>query len=309
LTDFSPGRRFKSEVFHHFGSSVHHPSSSPHGSFFLLAVFRRSSFRLFEGSVGMALHSVICGSLGGFHIGCVKPCHFHFSRVICGISIASKKVGLMVSSLKRITTTHFDVYFHLWRDGCLNWKLEFRRWEEEEACSWTLVSRKRKSKSSKVVRFASPIRQRSPFKARPLLKRPLLKFGDFRCPIPQDQPAKPCLSQDRSTVPASRVFSSIKNHLSGGSHGASFSNSIFHPPEVELMMPPLPPLSGLQWVSRPPPMIARGKTVRLRLLLVLRCIVPRLTWVGSLVTIRKICQGILFLVGCKIGSLIPALGA
>jgi hypothetical protein len=37
--DFSQGRRFEEEILDHRGSSVHHPSSSPIGSFLLLAVF------------------------------------------------------------------------------------------------------------------------------------------------------------------------------------------------------------------------------------------------------------------------------
>jgi hypothetical protein len=49
------------EVFHCFGTLVHHHSSSPTGSFLLLAVFRRSSFHLTEELVGMALHSVLKG--------------------------------------------------------------------------------------------------------------------------------------------------------------------------------------------------------------------------------------------------------
>jgi hypothetical protein len=56
--DFRHGRRFESEVVRLFGSLVHHPSSSPVGSFLLLTIFRRSSFRLNEELVGMALHSV-----------------------------------------------------------------------------------------------------------------------------------------------------------------------------------------------------------------------------------------------------------
>jgi hypothetical protein len=84
---------------------VHHLSSSPYGSFFLHAVFRWSSFCLSAESVGMALHSVIGGSPGGFHNDCVKPCHFRFL-------VASMKVGLLVSSLKRVTSTHFNVYLH-----------------------------------------------------------------------------------------------------------------------------------------------------------------------------------------------------
>ena len=46
--DFSLGKRFEAEVVHKFSSSVHHPSSSPDGSFFLLVVFRRFLFRLTE---------------------------------------------------------------------------------------------------------------------------------------------------------------------------------------------------------------------------------------------------------------------
>jgi hypothetical protein len=65
----------------------------------------------------------------GFQIGCVKPCHFQFS-------VASKKVGLLVTSLTRVTNVHFDVYFHLWRDGRPNWRLEHQKWEEEEASSY-----------------------------------------------------------------------------------------------------------------------------------------------------------------------------
>jgi hypothetical protein len=98
--DFRPERRFESAVVHRIGSSVHHPSSSPVGSFFLLAFFRHSFFRLTQDSMGLALHSVLGGSPHGFHIGCIKPCHFHFS-------VASKEVGLMITAMKRITTVAF----------------------------------------------------------------------------------------------------------------------------------------------------------------------------------------------------------
>jgi hypothetical protein len=64
----------------------------------------------------------------------------------------------MITTMKRITTKHFGIYFHLWRDGGRNWRREFLKWEEEEASSWTLVSQKRKSKSGKYIQFASPIR-------------------------------------------------------------------------------------------------------------------------------------------------------
>ena len=108
--DFSPGKKFQAEVLRKFSSSVHHTSSSPDGSFFLLVVFRRFLFRLTEDSVAMALHCYLGGTPAGFHVSFQKERHFRFS-------VASKNVGLLVRALKRITTDHFDIYFHLWRDG------------------------------------------------------------------------------------------------------------------------------------------------------------------------------------------------
>jgi hypothetical protein len=121
---FYHGRRFE-DILERLGSSVHHPSSSPRGFFFRLAVFQRSSFCLSEESMGMALHSIIGGSPGGFHLECVKPCHFRFS-------VASKAVGFLIRALKRVTTRNFDVYFHLWRDGGANWQKELSNWEDKE---------------------------------------------------------------------------------------------------------------------------------------------------------------------------------
>jgi hypothetical protein len=71
--DFMSGRRFEREVFCRFGSSVHQPCSSPYGSFFLLVIFHRSSFRLSEDLVGMTLHSVIGGSPGVFKLAASNP--------------------------------------------------------------------------------------------------------------------------------------------------------------------------------------------------------------------------------------------
>ena len=115
--DFSLGKRFEAEVVHKFSSSVHHPSSSPDGSFFMLVVFRRFLFRLTEDSVALALHCCLGGAPAGFHVTYQSDLHFRFS-------VASEHVGLLLRSLRRIMTAHFDVYFHLWRDGGNNWELE-----------------------------------------------------------------------------------------------------------------------------------------------------------------------------------------
>ncbi|KAG2570815.1 hypothetical protein PVAP13_7KG083018 [Panicum virgatum] len=75
--DFDAGKRFQDKVLSSLNSSVHHPSSTPRGSFSLLAVFQRFTFKL----------------------------------------TVETQVGFMVCNLKRFITDHFDVYFHLWRDG------------------------------------------------------------------------------------------------------------------------------------------------------------------------------------------------
>jgi hypothetical protein len=60
--------------------------------------------------VSLALHSVLGGTLAGFHVTYVKDHHYRFL-------VASKQVGFAICALKRIISDHFDVYFHLWRDG------------------------------------------------------------------------------------------------------------------------------------------------------------------------------------------------
>jgi hypothetical protein len=87
--DFSLGKSFQAEVLHRFSSSVHHPSSSPDGSFLLLVVFRRFLFRLTEESVALALHCCLGGTPAGFHVTFESDRHFRFS-------VANKHVGLLI---------------------------------------------------------------------------------------------------------------------------------------------------------------------------------------------------------------------
>jgi hypothetical protein len=105
--DFRRGKEFEQAIFSRYKSSVHHSSSSPRGAFFLLAVFHHYTFRLSTSSVSLALHACVGGSPAGFHVNLVQDRHFCFT-------VASKVVGFAVTDLKRITTPHFDVYFHLW---------------------------------------------------------------------------------------------------------------------------------------------------------------------------------------------------
>jgi hypothetical protein len=59
--DFGKGLAIQDEICKLFKSPVHHPYSSPDGSFFLLVTFRRFLFRLTEESVALALESCLGG--------------------------------------------------------------------------------------------------------------------------------------------------------------------------------------------------------------------------------------------------------
>ena len=96
-------------------------------------------------------------------------------------------MGLFVRALRRITTDHFDVYFHLWRDGGADGLCEWRRWKKDEEDSWTTkISRKNKCKlSSKKVSFSKKLVLDSLVsKSRPKELSSVIKVGDLFCPVP-----------------------------------------------------------------------------------------------------------------------------
>ncbi|KAJ1266761.1 hypothetical protein BS78_07G003000 [Paspalum vaginatum] len=119
--DFSHGISFADDIRRRFGTSVHHPSSSPAGSFLLLVTFRRFLFRLTEES----------------------------------------HVGFAVYKLKRFVGPSFDAYFHLWNDGVAHWEHEKLLWEHEQEAEWTKVlskqEKRRTSAIPKRVRFADQL--------------------------------------------------------------------------------------------------------------------------------------------------------
>jgi hypothetical protein len=118
--DFRHGRDFKNAIFSGYKSKIHHPSSSPAGAFYLLAVFRCYTFCLTASSLSLALHACLGGTPAGFHVDCVKDGHFRFV-------MASKLVGYAVADLKRIMTPQLDVYFHRRSDGGENWFRDLRK--------------------------------------------------------------------------------------------------------------------------------------------------------------------------------------
>jgi hypothetical protein len=127
----------------------------------LLVTFRRFLFCLTEDSVGLALQSCLGRRALDFHV-------LFLSDNLFRISVFSKEVGFFIYRLRRITTSYFDLYFHLWNNGTPHWEREKRAWELEQAKEWTLImskSAKREEKKKaqiKRVRFAQPIVQAPP---------------------------------------------------------------------------------------------------------------------------------------------------
>jgi hypothetical protein len=211
------GQDFEHQVFRKFRSPVHHPSSSPRGAFHLLAVFRRFTFRLSEDSVSLALHSVLGGAPAGFHVACIRDWHFRFS-------VASRHVGFMIRDLSRVTTDQFDVYFHLWRDGGMDWFREWNKWQQEEDASSHRVERhKCKSFTVKHVSFVPKLVQDSPkTKFVPSELNSCVKLGKFSCNINSSVFPKPNAAQagpnsnsnsNSASIAASLVFGRLKRQL------------------------------------------------------------------------------------------------
>lgn len=123
--DFDLGLKFQDEIRRRFKSPVHHPHPHPDGSFFLLATFRLHLFRLTEDSVSLVLQSCLGGRALDFHVKFLINNYFRFS-------VFSKHVGFHIYKLRRVITSTFDIYFHLWNNGVPHWECEKRAWEIEQ---------------------------------------------------------------------------------------------------------------------------------------------------------------------------------
>jgi hypothetical protein len=180
--DFLVGKDFERQVRCRFGNQVHHFSSSPRGSFLLLATFWRSIFCLMEESVALVLQSCLGGSARYFHV--LEVSHNHFR-----LSVSCKAMGFFVYELRRVIGDCFDVYFHLWSNGAPHWEREKRLWEMEEARKWSIVLSRRQKRSAKArdkkVSFNPKlILDPPPKRLEPVFsKMQTLRFGSFSASI------------------------------------------------------------------------------------------------------------------------------
>jgi hypothetical protein len=220
--NFKKGRDFEDAIFANYRSSVQFPSS-PLGAFHLLVVFHRYTFRLTNASVSMTLHSCLGGMPAHFHVQFLKDCHYR-------ISVASKRVGFAVTYLKRIVTPHFDVYFHLWRDGGANWQREWSKWVQEEEASWMPVNYRRRSSSIKHVSFAKKLIYDSPpKKSSPLELSEQFKFGSLDFALSNDLGLGWLSSNSnlntQDPIPVKRVFGRFKKDFQAAKAAPKASSS------------------------------------------------------------------------------------
>jgi hypothetical protein len=95
--------------------------------------FGRSSFKLEEESVALALEAVIGGFCGSLNVSRVQERVFSFT-------VANKNVGFHIVQKRKFSCAKFVCYFHLWSSGGPNWLREFHLWQKECDQEWTLVS-------------------------------------------------------------------------------------------------------------------------------------------------------------------------
>jgi hypothetical protein len=155
------------------------------------------------------------GSPAGFHVAFVKDRHFKFV-------VSCKQVGFMICDLKRVISEHFDIYFHLWRDGGANWVREEKHWLQEEEQSWTKKTNEKKKPNlknkdidSKKVHFSAKLVRDSPARKfvprEEKIKTPtrFINFGSFVCVLEGFSELK---GEDDAQM-SRKVFGTIKRVL------------------------------------------------------------------------------------------------
>lgn len=128
---FEPGLKVQSHVW----AALQRPVSWPDAgrdSFVLVVSFGRCKFKLCPASVELILQATIGGSASHFKVSCLHDRTFKFI-------VASKPVGFFIHNLRSFSCDRYSLFFHLWNNGGPNWRLEFKRFQEEERISWTTV--------------------------------------------------------------------------------------------------------------------------------------------------------------------------
>jgi hypothetical protein len=100
----------------------------------MVVSFGRSTFRLDEESVSLALEAATGGYCDDLQVSILRDRVFTFSA-------SSKAVGFFLLARKFYSCPQFKCYDHLWSNGGPNWMREFSLWERECAGEWILASR------------------------------------------------------------------------------------------------------------------------------------------------------------------------
>lgn len=129
-----PGRVVEAEILRRFGTPINSHPASPFPEFLLVLSVGRCKFCLTPATVGVLLQSVLGGSAQAFHVVQLGDRVFRFS-------VSSKPVGFHILQLNSFQCAEFRVLFHLWHGGGPNYKLEYRKWEAEQAAEWVRWSK------------------------------------------------------------------------------------------------------------------------------------------------------------------------
>jgi hypothetical protein len=98
----------------------------------MVVSFGRSSFKLTEDTISIALESAIGGLCDELKVSLLRDRVFSFT-------VSSKQIGFLIHQTRSFSVKQFKCFFHLWGRGGPNWSREFASWQVECQQEWTLV--------------------------------------------------------------------------------------------------------------------------------------------------------------------------
>ena len=148
--DLAPGQEFSEEVRRSCFSMVHPTLDSR--NFTMVVAFGRTSLKLTEDSVTVALESITGGICDALKVSILRDRVFSFT-------VSSKKVGFLLIDRRKFVSPNFICYFYLWNHGGPQWLYEFNLWKKQTKEEWTLVSpsKKRARLGLNALRFSTII--------------------------------------------------------------------------------------------------------------------------------------------------------